>query len=144
MKNLVILLMLFTLPVGETAWGDDITIAKKTAAKESKVILLTFSGSDWCKPCIQLHQNLFESSEFEAYAEEKLVLLKADFPSRRKNKLSAEQTAKNEALAAKYNPKGEFPLALFLNAEGVVLGTFGFDKSKSAAEYIATFKQYLK
>lgn len=125
-------------------WGSDIDTARTEAADEGKTILLVFSGSDWCKPCIQLHKDLFETEAFSAYAKENLVLVKADFPYRKKNKLSKEQTAHNEKLAAIYNPNGEFPLAVFTDPSGRVLGSFGYDKGKSPEQYISEFKKFLK
>jgi len=125
-------------------WTFDFQAAKEDAATSKKTILVVFSGSDWCKPCIQLHKELFESEEFAVYAKDKLVLVKADFPYRKKNRLSKEQTKHNEQLASKYNPNGEFPLAVFIDASGKALGSFGFDKTKHPQDYIKQFNQYLK
>jgi len=144
MKNLIILFSLFLALTPELDWKTDFQEAKDLSKTSDKKILLVFSGSDWCKPCIQLHRSLFETEEFAAYAKDHLVLLKADFPYQKKNQLSKEQSAKNEALAAKYNPDGAFPLAVFLDAEGHVLGSFGFDKTKTATTYIQEFEKYLK
>ena len=127
----------------ELKWGADFEAAKAKAADSKTTILIVFSGSDWCKPCIQLHQDLFDSPEFKAYADENLTLIKADFPYRKKNKLSKEQTAHNEKLASIYNPNGEFPLAVFTDASGKALGSFGFDKGKKPAEYIQQFEKLL-
>ena len=125
-------------------WGFDFEAAKVEAASNDQTILIVFSGSDWCKPCIQLHKELFESEAFKAYADEHLKLVKADFPYRKKNRLSKEQTAHNEKLAAEYNPDGEFPLAVFTDASGKPLGSFGFDKGKKPEDYISEFRKYLK
>ncbi|MFT6873750.1 MAG: thioredoxin-related protein [Roseivirga sp.] len=133
------------LPATEQAdWTFDFEVAKITAKESDKVILIVFSGSDWCKPCIQLHKTLFESETFLDYAKENLVLVKVDFPYRKKNSLSNEQTVHNEKLAEMYNPDGEFPLAVFTDANGKLLGTFGFDKTKSPSDYIFQFNQFLK
>jgi thioredoxin-related protein len=144
MKNLVILMMLFLPQFNEIEWGTDFKTAANKAEINQKTVLITFSGSDWCKPCILLHQKLYDTPEFGAYASENLELVKADFPSRKKNKLSPEQTAKNEALAEKFNPEGVFPLAVFVSPSGEILGTFGYDKVKTPKDYINAFKQYLK
>ncbi len=144
MKNLVLISLLFFTSTSELQWGADFEAAKTEAADSNKKILIVFSGSDWCKPCIQLHNTLFESAEFATFAKDNLLLVKADFPSRKKNQLSKEQTKRNEALAAAYNDAGEFPLAVFTNAQGLVLGTFGFDKTKKPADYISEFTKYLK
>lgn len=145
MKSILLIFTLILLPTTDQAdWTFDFEAAKITAKESDKVILIVFSGSDWCKPCIQLHKTLFESEIFIDYAKEKLILVKADFPYRKKNSLSKEQTAHNENLASIYNPNGEFPLAAFTNAKGHLLGTFGFDKTKSPSDYIFQFNQFLK
>lgn len=128
----------------ELQWGHDFDAAKVEAASHNQPILIVFSGSDWCKPCIQLHKELFETEAFRQYAKEHLVLVKADFPYRKKNQLSKAQKAHNEKLAARYNPDGEFPLAVFTDASGRVLGSFGYDKGKNPEDYINQFKKYLK
>ncbi len=96
--------------------------AKVQAKAESKTVLMSFSGSDWCANCIRLERELFESPEFQSYAKEHLVLLKLDFPMKKKNQLSAEQTAHNEKLAEQFNQKGAFPTVIVFSADGESLG----------------------
>lgn len=145
MKTILLICSLWITPINDSSeWIYDFDAAKQSAKESNKTVLIVFSGSDWCKPCIQLHKELFESVAFNDYAKSSLVLLKADFPYKKKNRLSKEQTAHNEALASQYNPNGEFPLGVFTDTTGKVLGTFGYDKSKTPTDYINQFKQYLK
>lgn len=102
-------------------WLTNFDTAKETAVKEHKYILLNFSGSDWCGPCIKLKKEVFESDAFASEAKDKLVLLRADFPRSKKNQLPKEQIKHNEMLAEKYNPTGKFPLTLLLSADGKVI-----------------------
>lgn len=102
-------------------WLTDFDQAKQTAKEKNQYILLNFSGSDWCIPCQQMKKEFFESASFSTYASSNLVLLNADFPRSRKNKLSKTQLAHNEALAEQYNKSGKFPLTVLLNSEGKVL-----------------------
>jgi thioredoxin-related protein len=102
-------------------WLTDIKVAKAEAGQSNKLILVNFSGSDWCGPCIRLHKDIFESAAFENYATATLVLVNADFPRLKKNQLSKDQVKRNEALADVYNPQGTFPLTLLLDASGKVL-----------------------
>ncbi len=124
------------------AWNEDITVASEQAENEGKMILLSFSGSDWCANCIRLDKVLFQSEEFEALASEDLVLLNADFPSRSKNKLSKEQVAKNEALAEKYNKAGVFPTVIVLSPDGAVVGKLVHPKD-SVEEYITQLHAFI-
>lgn len=119
MKLLVItFLMIFCIP---TEWLTDIASAKEAATQENKMILLNFSGSDWCAPCIKMKRDVFESEVFKQYAEENLVLLRADFPRLKKNQPAKEQVQHNEALAEKYNSLGKFPFTVLLDTEGKVI-----------------------
>jgi thioredoxin-related protein len=102
-------------------WITDFEKAKKEAAASGKMVLLNFSGSDWCGPCIKMKKEIFESSIFSDYAAANLILVRADFPRLKKNKLSKELTKSNEALAAKYNKKGDFPCTVLINAKGEVV-----------------------
>ena len=96
-------------------------MAQKQALQEHKLILINFSGSDWCGPCIRLRKEILESSTFESYASDHLVLVRADFPRQKKDQLSKEQVKLNEALADKYNPDGKFPYTLLVDENGKVL-----------------------
>ncbi|MBL7768910.1 MAG: thioredoxin family protein [Flavipsychrobacter sp.] len=113
-------------------WLLDFSDAQQQAKQEQKQILLNFSGSDWCGPCIRLTKDVFQSPEFEALAAKELILVRADFPRSRKNQLSPEQQKKNDALAERYNSKGSFPLTLLLDANGVVIKTWeGYPENKA-------------
>ena len=116
MRLSLILCMLFT--VGQSEWLTDFDAAKTLAVKEEKYILLNFSGSDWCAPCIKMKTEVFETQPFLSVAEKHLVLVRADFPRSKKKQLSKDQTQRNEALAERYNPTGKFPLTLLLDSSG--------------------------
>src|SRR3978361_777760 len=102
-------------------WLGNFNEAKTEAAKTHKFILINFSGSDWCGPCIRLRKEILESSTFTDYAAEHLLLVRADFPRQKKNQLSKEQIKLNEDLADKYNPDGKFPYTLVVDENGKVL-----------------------
>ena len=116
------LLMTFiTTCLFTSTWETDFLKAKEVAQAEHKFILLNFSGSDWCGTCIRMHKEIFDAHAFSGYANDYLVLLKADFPRLKKNKLSKEQQTKNDQLAEIYNREGKFPLTLLLSPDGKVL-----------------------
>ena len=113
--------LLSTLFMSVASWETDFEKAKEAARTQHKVILLNFSGSDWCGPCIRMHDEIFESDVFTQYASDRLILLNADFPRLKKHALSKEQQRKNDLLADTYNKEGIFPLTLLLTADGKVL-----------------------
>ena len=119
MKVILAFLLPFTITM--SGWHNNLQEAQDIARKEHRYILLNFSGSDWCGPCIHMHKEIFGSAVFMQFADEKLVLMNADFPRQKKNQLPAKQQEINDALADKYNPKGNFPYTLLLDADGKVL-----------------------
>lgn len=101
-------------------WQNNFNEAKVLAQKQHKFILLNFSGSDWCGPCIRLHKEILETPVFEKFADSSLIMVNADFPRMKKNQLSPEQQKQNDAIADLYNTKGIFPLTLLIDANGKV------------------------
>ena len=133
---LFLALIAFTTAIQAQNWETDFDTAKTLAKQENRNILLVFSGSDWCIPCMKLEKEIWDSPEFKKDSEEHFVLLRADFPKRKANKLSEEQQAKNDQLAEKYNKQGVFPMVEVLDKNGKVLGTTGY-KNINPKEYIA-------
>ena len=138
MKAIIAGIFVFTFIT--TDWLTNFDAAKETAARENKNILLNFSGSDWCGPCIKMKREVFETETFQSYASERLVLVRADFPRLKKNQLEKSQTEHNEALAEKYNPSGKFPLTLLLNAKGEVIETWDGFNNQTPEDFIKELK----
>ena len=144
MKKTILFTLLFltTLSFSQN-WTTSLDAAKTEAISSNKNILLVFSGSDWCAPCIKLDRTIFQSDVFKAEAEKKWVLLKADFPKKQGNALSEAQTESNKKLAEKYNKEGNFPLVVLLDATGKVLGITGY-KNVSPTEYVQLLNAMVK
>ncbi|HBS86395.1 MAG: thiol-disulfide isomerase [Bacteroidetes bacterium GWF2_38_335] len=136
MNLISVLFVALYINLTPAVWLTDFDQAKNEAATNQKYILLNFSGSDWCTPCIKMKKTIFLSEEFENYANENLILLHADFPRLSKNKLDDKQTAHNEKLAELYNSKGTFPLTLLLDAEGNVIKKWEGLPALTPAEFV--------
>lgn len=134
MKILFITLMGFLF--APAVWLGNFDDAQKEAKTAHKLILVNFSGSDWCGPCIRLRKEILESNAFEDYAKEKLLLVRADFPRAKKNQLAKEQVKLNEGLADKYNKEGKFPFTLLLDENGKVLKTWDGYPNLSPDEFV--------
>ncbi len=102
-------------------WTTDFSKAITEASAKNKFILLNFSGSDWCGPCMKLKKEVLDSEDFMKYSDAKLILVRADFPRSKKNRLSPELTKNNENLAEKYNKEGKFPFTVLIDGEGNVI-----------------------
>lgn len=123
-------------------WYSNFAEAQEVSKKQDKLLILVFSGSDWCAPCIKLDKDIWQSSEFKSYASEHYVLYKADFPRRKANQLSEVVSEENRILAEKYNSKGYFPLVLVLNKKSEVLGETGYQKVTPKA-YISILNSFI-
>ena len=135
MGKLLTLILALSLFSGIT-WLGDFNVATAEAAKEDKLVLINFSGSDWCGPCIRLRKEILESATFENYAKGHLVLVRADFPRQKKNQLDAAQVKRNEALADKYNPEGKFPFTLLVDKNGKILKEWDGFPNESPEKFV--------
>ena len=139
MQRLLILsfIFLFILNYGVSQdFLHDFDTAIQKSKDENKTMMMVFSGSDWCKPCIQLKKTILSSETFTAYSQDKLILLELDFPYKKKNQLDKEQLKHNEALADKYNKEGAFPKLILLNSEKQVIGQAEYRKNMTADQMI--------
>ena len=96
-------------------WETNYNAALEQAAKENKMVLLDFTGSDWCGWCIKLKKDTFSKPEFQKFAQESLVLVELDFP--RNKAQSAELKKQNQELAEKFGIEG-FPTLVLLDPQG--------------------------
>lgn len=117
----LISIVLLTSLFSSATWLGDFALARAEASKTHKLILINFSGSDWCGPCIRLRKEILESDAFETFANSHLVLVRADFPRQKKNQPSKEQITRNEKLADKYNADGKFPYTVLVDENGKIL-----------------------
>lgn len=144
MKKLILSLVTALATLGATAadanWLTDLPKAQAQAAKENKMVLLDFTGSDWCGWCIKLNKEVFSQPAFINYAKTNLVLVEVDFPA--KKKLSAEQKKANDALAKKYNIKG-YPTIIVLDSKGQKIGELGYQPGGPKA-FIAELEKLKK
>lgn len=104
-------------------WLEDLPAAQAQARTENKLILVDFQGSDWCRYCIQFHDEIADTPEFQAWAAQRLVLVNVDFPRHTAQEPARVQA--NRALAERYAIEG-FPTLLLLNADGTVLARLGY------------------
>lgn len=121
MKPAIISVLMLLCTVSYGQWETDFSKAKSTAKAEHKLILLNFSGSDWCAPCIRLKNEIFDTPAFTDVAHISLILVNADFPRKKKNLPDKTLQLQNDNLAAEYNDMGKFPLTVLLTPDGVVL-----------------------
>jgi thioredoxin-related protein len=102
-------------------WQTDYEQALATAKTGNKCVLLAFTGSDWCGPCIQMNKTVFSKTAFLDFAEKNLILVEVDYP--RRKQLPEKVTKQNERLLHQYDIENSgFPTVILLNPDGQILG----------------------
>ena len=124
----------------KSGWLTSYDKAQKEAQANHKLLLMDFTGSDWCGWCIMLDKEIFSKPEFKEYANKNLVLLELDFP--RMKKLPPETTAQNERLLMKYGIQG-FPTVVVFDSAGKPLGALGYQQGGPQA-FIAQLEKLRK
>jgi thioredoxin-related protein len=124
----------------ELNWMTDLPKAQAKAKEEKKLVMLDFTGSDWCGWCMKLDKEVFSKPEFADYASKNLVLVEVDFP-RSKPQSDAQKKA-NEALQNKYKVEG-YPTIIVLNSDGKKIGELGYQPGGAKA-FIAELEKLKK
>lgn len=135
MKTHYLFLLLISTFTYAQHWETNFEDSKKLATTENKNIVLVFSGSDWCAPCIKLDKTIWSTDEFKTEADKNWILVKADFPKKKSAALSETLKNQNNSLAEQYNKEGHFPLVVVLDKNGKVLGKTGY-KNITPSAYI--------
>jgi thioredoxin-related protein len=130
----------FARPVRAQQPMRDPNLAFSAATRTGKDILLIFSGSDWCIPCIRFERKILTDTAFQLFASTRLIMLEADFPQRKKVPDSLRTVY--ESLAAKFNSEGEFPHIVLLSSDNRLLATLPFS-DQSADEFIKAIKAFI-
>ena len=116
----VVFLSSVALAYAAPGWSDNYAKSLELAKAGKKMVLLDFTGSDWCEGCMILDREIFSKQKFMEYANANLVLVKFDFaPS---GEARSKQFAKqHEELRDKFRVD-VYPTIIVLNSEGKIIG----------------------
>ncbi|HEV2840448.1 MAG TPA: thioredoxin family protein [Chthoniobacterales bacterium] len=129
-------LFVATIARGAAEWQTDYEQALAAAKGAGKCVLIDFTGSDWCPPCIQMHKIVFSSAAFLSYAQKNLILVEVDYP--RRKTLPENVVRQNERLLRQYEIDGKgFPTVVLLGPDGKMLGELQGYGGQEPAEIIA-------
>jgi thioredoxin-related protein len=139
MRRLICGLIAFALVttiVRGSDWQTDYQQALATAKVTRKCVLLDFTGSDWCGPCIQMNKAVFSKAAFLNYAKKNLVLVTVDYP--RAKTLPEKVTKQNERLMHQYGiDRSGYPTVILLDPDGKILGQLEGYSGEGPADVIA-------
>lgn len=116
-----ILLALSLAAEAKTGWIDNYTKALADAKASGKLVLLDFTGSDWCPWCIKMDKEVFEKPAFKTYAKEHLVLVDVDFPNSKP--LTQKVKKQNDGLKEQFKVSG-FPTLVVVDGDGNLVKKF--------------------
>src|SRR4249920_1882309 len=98
--GIVASLLLGSPAFAELSWTTDVPKAVEKAKAENKLVMMDFTGSDWCGWCIKLNKEVFSTPEFAEYAKKNLVPVEIDFPNKKAQTPELKKT--NLELQKKY------------------------------------------
>jgi protein disulfide-isomerase len=110
---------LLRVNAAEPEWLTDLSKAQAKAKAENKMVLMDFTGSDWCGWCIKFDKEVLSTDKFKEYADKNLVLVVVDFPNKKPQ--SDELKQANAALGKKYGVDG-YPTFVVLSKDGKEIG----------------------
>ncbi len=135
MKKMMLALLLGgAVQLHAAEWLTSLPDALTKAKAENKLVLMDFTGSDWCPGCINLHDKVLTSKAFEDYADKNLVLVVVDFPD--KIKQPRELVRANEKLQDQFKVDG-YPTVILVDANGKQLKSIAGYSAEKPDEYIA-------
>jgi thioredoxin-related protein len=105
--------------VSELPWATSLPKALEQAKAENKIVLLDFTGSDWCVWCIKFDDDILSKPEFASYAKTNLVMVMLDFPKAKKQSASVKKA--NNDLQDKFKVES-FPTYVALTPDGREIG----------------------
>jgi len=103
----------------DLTWSTDFSRTLVQARADGKMVLLDFTGSDWCPWCIKFDHEVLDTDLFATYARNKLELVLVDFPRAKPQSDAVKQA--NRALASQYHVTG-YPTYVLVNYAGNELG----------------------
>jgi len=102
----------------QLTWLTSVPQAQSWAKAQNKLVLMDFTGSDWCIWCKRLDNDTFSKPEFADYAKKNLILVQLDYPE--KTPLAPALKAANTALATRYKIEG-YPTIIAMKPDGTVI-----------------------
>jgi thioredoxin-related protein len=127
--------------VSELPWAANLPKALEQAKAENKIVLLDFTGSDWCVWCIKFDDDVLSQPEFASYSKTNLVMVMLDFPNAIKQSEALKKS--NQELQAKFKVAG-FPTYVALNPGGKEIGRQVGYLSGGPRAFIAELEKFQK
>jgi len=127
----------------EITWQGNFEHAKHLAKRKKMPILLYFTGSDWCAPCIRMEKEFWKSKDVLQFCED-FVFVKVDCP-RRTDLLTDNQRTENLTLLREFNKSKIFPCVIILTKNHRIWEKMsGYSGESSQKNYLLFLKRFSK
>lgn len=136
--SLILLLSLSSSVLAADGWQTELEAAFKQAGKEKKCVLVEFTGSDWCPPCIEMRKKVFSKESFISKASKDFILVELDFPNG-----DPDLKKKNAPYATKYKVTA-FPTVVLFDENQEEFHRFVASEYNSVDTFLAHLKTSLK
>ena len=127
--------------VAELPWAADLPKALEQAKAENKIVLLDFTGSDWCVWCIKFDDDVLSKPEFASYTKTNLTMVLVDFPNAKPQSDAVKKI--NKDLQDKFKVDG-FPTYVALTPDGKEIGRQTGYLSGGPAAFITELEKFRK
>ena len=115
--------MAMTAAAAPIEWMTNLEAAGQRAKEEQKLLLVEFTGSDWCKACLMQKKKVLETPEFEDWVEQHCVAVEIDVPNDASLVGGEQQKALNQMFCDEYGVFS-FPTLLIMTPELVEVGGY--------------------
>lgn len=119
-------------------WFTDFAAAQKEAEASKRRMLVLFTGTDWCAPCIQFEASVAHAPRFLSVASAAFVLVKLDYL--RNTPQPAAKSARLEQLRERYGINS-YPSLLVISADGKKSSRVDTIRRRSAEDMVEYFVQ---
>ncbi|MBE6420308.1 MAG: DUF255 domain-containing protein [Akkermansiaceae bacterium] len=126
-------------PAAQIEWMSDLDSACQKAREEGKLLLVEFTGSDWCKACILQKKNVLDKPEFAAWVHQHYVPVEVNVPNNPAVVGGEAALKKNKAICDEFDIK-IFPSLMIMSPDMVILGGYHGAESSPAAAMAALKK----
>ncbi|NWK56404.1 DUF953 domain-containing protein [Verrucomicrobiaceae bacterium N1E253] len=123
---------------GGKDWMTNVDDALAKAKTDKKPVMVEFTGSDWCPPCIMMDKKVFSKKSFVSKASEKFILVKIDIP-----RADKELSKKNQKVLKKYKVQG-VPTVVLFDEEGKEFNRFTASQYPDVSKFLAHLDQALE
>lgn len=135
-KKLVLMLsaaVTMVAAAAEIEWMTDLKEAGKKAAQENKLLLVEFTGSDWCRYCVLQKKEVLDQPSFAEWANKHCVAVEIDVPHDASRVGGEAKKEANNKLCEDY-AISSFPSLMLMTPERVLIGGYnGAQKTPQAA-----------